>query len=110
MTDGEVNTEITARLDWMPRYALLEPLLHQRGLQLLAIYKIGDAALLFGVSPRTLHDWIGGGRLRARDLPGRGRFLPQDLEDFLAGSIRGCRPPKPETQRGNGKPRKRGHR
>ena len=65
------------------RYPLLEPLLRQRGLQLLAIYKIGDTALVFGVSRRTVHDWIADGRLRARDLPGRGRFLPQDLEDFL---------------------------
>jgi uncharacterized protein YjcR len=76
-------------------------------LQLLPIYRIGDVALLFGVSPRTVHDWISDSRLRARDLPGRGRFLSQDLEDFLEGSVKNGRAPQPESQRGSGKPRRR---
>jgi len=107
MTEGKGNTQIVAALNGSSRYALLEPLLQQRALQLLPIYKIGDAALLFGVSRRTVHDWIADGRLRARDLPGRGRFLSQDLEDFLEGSVKRCRALKSEAQRGNGKLRKR---
>ena len=103
---------MTASTHEPPQYPLLEPLLRQRGLQLLPIYKVGDAALLFGVSRRTVHDWIADGRLRARDLPGRGRFLAQDLEDFLGASLKTRGEPnsgpQPEHKGPGRKPRKPG--
>jgi hypothetical protein len=40
------------------------------------------------VSVRTIQDWIRSRKLHARDLPGRGRFLAQDLELFLEQSIK----------------------
>lgn len=69
-------------------YPLLEPILKQRGLALLGIYTNGDAARIFGVSIRTVQDWCREGKLRSRDLPGRGRFLSTDLEAFLETSLR----------------------
>lgn len=70
------------------RYPLLEALLEQRGLQLQGIYAVGDAAAIFGVSRRTIQEWARDGKLLARDLPGRGRFLSDDLELFLERSLR----------------------
>jgi excisionase family DNA binding protein len=72
-------------------YPLLEPILRQKGLTLKGIYTGGDAARIFGVSVRTIQDWCREGKLRSRDLPGRGRFLSTDLEAFLENSLRACR-------------------
>jgi len=69
-------------------YPLLEPILRQRGLALQGIYTGADAARIFGVSVRTIQDWCREGKLRSRDLPGRGRFLSADLEAFLESSLR----------------------
>jgi transposase len=69
------------------RYPLLEALLRERGLSLKGIYSKPDAAALFNVSVRTIHDWCRAGRLRQRQLPGRGRFLSEDLESFLQNSL-----------------------
>ena len=70
------------------RYPLLESLLRQRGLNLKGIYTILDAAEIFGVSTRTLQDWVRDCKLVARELPGRGRFLSEDLELVLERSTR----------------------
>jgi hypothetical protein len=70
------------------RYPLLEELLRQKGLRLLGIYKYKDASAIFDVSLGTIKQWCREDKLRSRNLPGRGRFLSQDLEDFLAGSVR----------------------
>jgi len=67
-------------------YSLLERLLFEKNLQLKGIYTNKDAADIFGVSIRTIQDWIREGRLHSRDLPGRGRFLSADLEEFLQWS------------------------
>jgi hypothetical protein len=72
-------------------YPLLESILRQKGLTLQGIYSGGDAARIFGVSIRTIQDWCREGKLRARDLPGRGRFLSTDLEAFLENSLRAGR-------------------
>jgi hypothetical protein len=74
-------------------YPLLESLLKIKGLSLKAIYKMRDAAKLFDVSTRTLQDWVRDDKLRARDLPGRGRFLPSDLETFLECSLKRSQAP-----------------
>jgi len=70
------------------RYPLLEALLEQKGLKLKGIYTVRDAAEIFSVSFRTIQDWIRDGKLLARELPGRGRFLSGDLERFLQESVR----------------------
>ena len=67
---------------------LLERLLFEKGLPLLGTYTVGDAARIFGVKKRTIHEYIRQGKLRARDLPGRGRFLAEDLELFLQQSLK----------------------
>jgi hypothetical protein len=69
-------------------YPLLEPILRQKGLAPQGIYSGRDAARIFGVSVRTIRDWCREGKLRSRDLPGRGRFLSTDLETFLESSLR----------------------
>ena len=69
-------------------FPLLESLLRLRGLDLKPIYTIPDAAQIFGTSKRTIQEWVRDGRLAARDLPGRGRFLSGDLEAFLQASLK----------------------
>ena len=67
---------------------LLERLLAEKALQLKGIYTNRDVAKIFAVSTRTVQDWIRDRKLRARDLPGRGRFLSEDLELFLQQSLK----------------------
>lgn len=69
-----------------PRYPLLEALLAQKGLPLKGLYTNNDAAQIFGVAARTIQDWRQNGKLKGRDLPGRARFLSEDLEAFLENS------------------------
>jgi transposase len=49
-------------------------------------YSNRDVATLFGVSIRAIQDRVASGQLTARDLPGRAKFLPVDLEEFLQHS------------------------
>jgi excisionase family DNA binding protein len=72
-------------------YSLLEAILRQKGLTPQGIYTGRDAARIFGVSVRTIQDWCRDGKLRSRDLPGRGRFLSTDLKAFLENSLRARR-------------------
>lgn len=87
-------------------FPLLESLLRLRGLDLKPIYTIPDAAQIFGTSKRTIQEWVRDGRLATRDLPGRGRFLCEDLEAFLQNSVRKTQKPehgvasRPETSSG----------
>ena len=77
------------------RYPLLETLVTQQGLIMKGIWSLRDTAQLFPtrlpgkhVSVRTIQSWIRDGKLVPRDLPGRGRFLSEDLEAFLQDSRR----------------------
>jgi predicted site-specific integrase-resolvase len=70
---------------------MLEALLAQRGLAVKGIWTLADIAQIFGVAKRTIQDWIRDGKLMPRDLPGRGRFLSEDLEAFLQKSARKVR-------------------
>ena len=77
------------------RFPRLETLVTQQGLIMKGIWSLRDTAQLFPtrlpgkhVSVRTIQDWIKDGKLVARDLPGRGRFLSEDLEAFLRDSRR----------------------
>lgn len=68
------------------RFPLLESLLAERGIGARGIYTIPDVAAMFNVGRRAIQAWIHDGRLPARNLPGRGRFLSEDLEQFLQQS------------------------
>ncbi len=68
------------------KYPLLEALLATKGLPLKGIWTIADVAEIFNVRNRAIYDWINNQKLTARDLPGRGRFLCEDLEQFLTDS------------------------
>ena len=70
------------------KFPLLEAILAARGLTLKAIYTNRDAAEIFAISVRTVQDWIRDHKLTCRNLPGRGRFLSEDLETFLQQSTR----------------------
>ena len=67
-------------------YPLLEAILAIKNLPLRAIYTTRQVAEVFGVSPRALQNWIEQGKIVTRDLPGRARLLPSDIEDFLRNS------------------------
>lgn len=69
-----------------PKYPLLEEVLNLRGLPLLAIFSTRDLARIFNVSARAMQNRIASGDLKPRDLPGRGKFFPSDVEGFLAAS------------------------
>jgi hypothetical protein len=85
-------------LDESVRFPLLTQLSRQRGMQILAIYKMHEAAALFGASRRAMNDRVADGQLTVRDLPGHGRFLPQDLEEFLAASAKKREPRNPQPR------------
>jgi hypothetical protein len=67
-------------------YPLLEALLGEKSLPLKGTYTYRDAAAIFDCSVRALQERIRNGKLRKRNLPGRGKFLSIDLEDFLRNS------------------------
>ena len=69
-------------------YPLLQELLKLRGLPLKPMYTNREVAEIFGVSIRAIQARIQKGDLIARDLPGRARFLPSDLEEYLSKSRR----------------------
>ena len=57
------------------RYPLLETLLSEKSFSFKGLYTNCDAATIFAVSSRTIQQWVRDGKLHARNLPGRGRFL-----------------------------------
>lgn len=73
------------------RYPILEALIAQKGLALKAIWTLRDVTAIFGFSVRTIQSWAQDKKLLARDLPGRGRLLSQELEDFLVNSLRSAK-------------------
>jgi hypothetical protein len=70
-------------------YRLLGELLRIKGLSLQATYTIKDIARIFAVSIRAIQNRVASGQLIPRNLPGRAKFLPQDIEDFLKTSRKG---------------------
>ncbi len=71
------------------RYPILEALLALQNLPLQPMYTNRDVAKIFQVCVRAIQNWIAAGRLNPRDLPGRWKFFPQDLEEFLKTSNKG---------------------
>src|ERR1700739_586038 len=74
----------------LSKYPLLQSLLEILDLQLQPTYSTRDIANIFRVSIKTIQNRVAAGQLVPRDLPGRGKFLPQDLEEFLKGSRKGA--------------------
>lgn len=74
-----------------PKYPLLEEVLALRQMTLQPMYTIRDVAMLFGVTARSIQARVASGQLPSRDLPGRAKFLPLDLEQFLRESRKGGR-------------------
>ena len=72
----------------LPQYPLLEVFLTLRQMELKAAYTIREVAVLFGVSPRAIQSRVASGQIVGRDLPGRAKFLPSDLEQFIQNSDR----------------------
>jgi hypothetical protein len=70
------------------KFPILTEILAIQQLPLRATYTIGDVARLFGVTQRAIHNRVASGQLSARDLPGRARFLSEDIEAFLVASKR----------------------
>jgi transposase len=70
------------------RYPLLESMLAQMNLPLRGTYTNRHVAEIFEVSVRTIQDWVRRGQLVSRNLPGRGKFLSEDLENLLKNSVR----------------------
>ncbi|TCK72844.1 helix-turn-helix domain-containing protein [Acidipila rosea] len=75
----------------LPAYPLLEQILKLKGFSLQPMYSNREVAEIFGVSIRAIQDRIKRGGLTPRNLPGRARFLPLDLEQFLANSLKTIR-------------------
>ena len=70
------------------KYPLLEEILALKDLRLQPTYTIRNIAVIFGVSPRAIQNRVASGQLNSRDLPGRARFLNQDVEAFLVASYK----------------------
>ena len=68
------------------KYPLLEAMLTIKSLPLQPTYSTRSLAQLFGVSMRAIQNRMSSGQLVPRDLPGRAKFLPQDIEEFLTAS------------------------
>jgi chorismate synthase len=67
-------------------YPLLQEILGIKNLPLQPTYTIRDLADIFRVSVRAIQNRVASGQIAARDLPGRAKFLPQDIEAFLSAS------------------------
>lgn len=93
--------ELPAVLQLLPKpnstmkYPLLQEILQLNGRSLQATYSVRDLAELFNVSVRAIQNRVASGQIPSRDLPGRAKFLSEDLETFLAKSV------KKEQHRGN---------
>jgi hypothetical protein len=70
-------------------YPMLQEILKIKGLLLQSTYTIRDVAKIFNVSVRAIQNRVSSNQLPTRDLPGRAKFLPQDLEGFLVASKKG---------------------
>jgi hypothetical protein len=86
--ETQMTTDAEGSNQAMGKYPLLESLLTAKGLPDKGVWSIGDVAEIFGVRNRAIYDWVANGKLAIRDLPGRGRFLSEDLEEFLKNSKR----------------------
>lgn len=68
------------------KYPLLQEILSFKGLSLQPVYSIRDLASLFSVTPRAIQNRVALGQVQSRNLPGRAKFLSEDIEAFLVAS------------------------
>ena len=68
------------------KYPLFQEFLFLKGLQLSPVYTIRDVAALFNVTARAIQTRVARGQIQSRDLPGRAKFLSEDIEAFLVAS------------------------
>jgi hypothetical protein len=68
------------------KYPILEEILTLKGLSLQPVYTIRDIARLFSVTPRAIQNRVAAGQINSRNLPGRAKFLSEDIEAFLVAS------------------------
>lgn len=74
------------------KYPLLQEILNLKDRSLQATYTVRDLAGLFNVSVRAIQNRVASGQIPSRDLPGRAKFLSEDLEMFLMSSLKKDRP------------------
>jgi transposase len=72
----------------MTRYPRLEAILSMKNLPLKPMYSNRDVAEIFGVTIKTIQNYVAAGKLHPRDLPGRAKYLAQDLEDYIESSLK----------------------
>ena len=69
-------------------YPLFRAYLSIKGLALKPAYTVHEVAGIFEVSARTIQSWVADGRLNSRNIPGRAKILPADIEALLSVSER----------------------
>jgi hypothetical protein len=69
------------------KFPMLEAILAIKNLPLQPMYTTSGFAEIFGVSARAIQNWMASGKLPARNLPGRWRFLAEDIEKYLQTSL-----------------------
>lgn len=74
------------------KYPLLQEILSLKGRSLQATYTIHDVAQIFTASVRAIQNRVAAGKIQSRDLPGRAKFLSEDLEMFIVSSVKKERP------------------
>jgi hypothetical protein len=74
--------------DVKERYPHLSSYLELKGMPLKAAYTVHEVGTMFEVSARTIQTWICMCRLSQRNVPGRAKIFPADLEALLAASER----------------------
>lgn len=90
-TERPVRRKVHMSNSETTKYPLLEAILSIQKMPLEPMYSNRDVAKIFAVCVRAIQNWIASGKLIPRSLPGRWRFFPQDLEDFLSASQKsGC--------------------
>ena len=67
-------------------YPLLREYLSLKELPLKAAFTVRQVAQMFDVTTRSIQSWIAIGKLNTRDVPGRAKIFPVDLEELLARS------------------------
>jgi Helix-turn-helix domain len=73
------------------KFPMLAEILAIKNLPLQPMYTTKNIAEIFSVSARAIQNWISSGQLIPRNLPGRWKFLTQDVEAFLQASQKSAR-------------------
>ena len=73
-------------LDQNERYPRLSSFLALKGHALKSAFTLQEVAAMFDVSVRTIQNWTKSGHLNQRDVPGRAKIFPADVETLFANS------------------------